>query len=223
MRARPVTRNLSQITKHAGRPIRFIWFRFCGSILRECDGSSGTDGRFPDRADESIQIVHDPLGRPQLLLGESQGPAISFSEGGGMLWAALCEDASDIGIDAADAADFSNGYPFHRVFQAQELGPALRLTGGDWKKASALLWSIKEAAVKATGMRIPSCRSAAHLRRSLGCRNATAGLSLPCDFPERPWIRFPDPGRPMGPFAFPGIDVAFHRPVGWATDQTERP
>jgi hypothetical protein len=125
------------------------------SILREhlagMDGSSGTDGRFSNRADESLQIVHDPLGRPQLRLGEDQGPAISFSEGGGKLWAALCQDASEIGIDAADAADFSTGYPFHRVFHAQELAHALRLTGGDWNKAAALLWSIKEAAVKALG------------------------------------------------------------------------
>jgi phosphopantetheinyl transferase len=125
------------------------------SILREhlaeMDELSGTDGRFPDRADESLQIVHDPLGRPQLLLGKCYGPAISFSEGGGKLWAALCQDASDIGIDAAETEEFSKEYPFHRVFHAHELGHALKLTGGDWKKASALLWSIKEAAVKALG------------------------------------------------------------------------
>ncbi len=122
------------------------------SILREhLAGMEGSSGRLANRANGPIQIVHDPLGRPQLLLGEDQGPAISFSEGGGMQWAALCEDASDIGIDAAEAADFPNKYPYHRVFQAQELGHALRLTGGDWKKASALLWSIKEAAVKALG------------------------------------------------------------------------
>jgi phosphopantetheinyl transferase len=125
------------------------------SILREhragLDGLSRTDGRFPNRADESIQIVHDSLGRPQLLLGNCDGPTISFSEGGGKLWAALCEDATEIGIDAAEAADFPTGYPFHRVFHAQELGHALKMTHGDWKKASALLWSIKEAAVKALG------------------------------------------------------------------------
>jgi len=39
------------------------------------------------------------LGRPHLLLGEYRGPAISFSEGGGKVWAALCGDESDIGID----------------------------------------------------------------------------------------------------------------------------
>jgi len=41
--------------------------------------------------------------------------------------------------------------PFSRVFHAQELQHALRLAGGDLEKASALLWSIKEAVVKALG------------------------------------------------------------------------
>jgi phosphopantetheinyl transferase (holo-ACP synthase) len=115
------------------------------------DGSPGTGCRFSDNADMPIQVVHDPLGRPQLQLGETQGPAISFSEGGGKIWAALCGDASDIGIDAAAAHEFPKEYPFHRVFHVPELQQALRLTSGDLQKASALLWSIKEAAVKALG------------------------------------------------------------------------
>lgn len=104
-----------------------------------------------DRAAFPMYITHSPLGRPQLLLGEVRGPAISFSEGGGKIWAALCGDASDIGIDVAAADEFQGAYPLHRVFHDQELHHALRLTGGDVAKASALLWSIKEAVVKALG------------------------------------------------------------------------
>jgi len=125
------------------------------SILREhlvgMKGSPWTDCRFSNRADLPIQVVHDPLGRPQLLLGEYQGPAISFSEGGGKIWAALCGDTSDIGIDVAGTDEFHREYPFHRVFHPQELHHALGLADGDLKKASALLWSIKEAVVKALG------------------------------------------------------------------------
>jgi len=125
------------------------------SVLREhlagMEGSSWTDRRFSDRADLPIQVVHDPLGRPQLLLGECAGPAISFSECGGRIWAALCGDTSDIGIDAAGTDEFPEEYPVRRVFHAPELQQALRLTSGDLKKAFALLWSIKEAAVKALG------------------------------------------------------------------------
>ena len=125
------------------------------SILREhfagMEGSSWADGRFSNRPDLPIQVAHDPLGRPRLLLGECEGPAISFSEGGGKTWAALCGDAPDIGIDAAGTDEFPKEYPFHRVFHSQEIQLALRLTSGDLNKASSLLWSVKEAAVKALG------------------------------------------------------------------------
>jgi 4'-phosphopantetheinyl transferase superfamily len=104
-----------------------------------------------NRAAFPIQVVRGPLGRPHLLLGVYQGPAISFSEGGGKVWVALCGDESEIGIDVAGTDEFQREYPFHRVFHAQELQHALRLAGGDLEKASALLWSIKEAVVKALG------------------------------------------------------------------------
>jgi len=125
------------------------------SILREhlvgMKGSPWTGCRFSNRADLPIQVVHDRLGRPQLLLGECEGPSISFSEAGGKIWAALCGDTSDIGIDVAGTDEFQREYPFHRVFHPQELHHALGLADGDLKKASALLWSIKEAVVKALG------------------------------------------------------------------------
>jgi len=98
-----------------------------------------------------IQVLHSPLGRPHLLLGEYRGPAVSFSEGGGRVWAAICGDDSDIGIDVAGSDEFPRGYPFDRVFLPEELEHALNPAGGDPGRASALLWSIKEAVVKALG------------------------------------------------------------------------
>ena len=114
-----------------------------GPLGKRCQSS--TKAAFP------IQVVRGLLGRPHLLLGEYRGPAISFSEGGGKVWAALCGDESDIGIDVAGTDEFQGEYPFHRVFHAEELQHTLRLTGGDVEEASALLWSIKEAVVKALG------------------------------------------------------------------------
>jgi len=108
-------------------------------------------GPSSNRAAFPIQVVRGLLGRPHLLLGDYRGPAISFSEGGGKVWAALCGDESDIGIDVAGTDEFQREYPFHRVFRPQELQHALRLAGGDLQKALALLWSIKEAVVKALG------------------------------------------------------------------------
>lgn len=105
----------------------------------------------PSAMDLPLQVTHDPLGKPHLLVGAHPGPAISFSEGGGIVWAALCGDESDVGIDVAEAAEFQGEYPCHRVFNVEELQHALNLAVGDLEKASALLWSIKEAVVKALG------------------------------------------------------------------------
>ena len=105
----------------------------------------------PQAAAFPLHVVRGPLGRPHLLLGEHRGPAISFSEGGGKVWAALCEDLSHIGIDVAGTDEFREEYPFHRVFHDQELQHALSLAGGELGSASALLWSVKEAVVKALG------------------------------------------------------------------------
>jgi len=116
-------------------------------------GESPLWKRFPslNGAAFPIRLVCGLLGRPHFLLGECRGPAISFSEGGGKIWAALCGDESDIGIDAAGTEEFPSEYPFHRVFHPQEFQQALKLAGGDLGKASALLWSIKEAVAKALG------------------------------------------------------------------------
>ena len=106
---------------------------------------------FSNRVALPIRLVHDPLGRPHLLVGEHRGPAISFSTAGEEVWAALCGDESDIGIDVAGSAEFQEGYPVHRVFHVQELHQALELAGGDLARAAALLWSVKEAVAKALG------------------------------------------------------------------------
>ena len=104
-----------------------------------------------NRAAFPIQVVRGLLGRPHLLLGEYRGPAISFSEGEGRVWAALSGDESDIGIDVAGSDEFPGEYPFPRVFHPEELEHALSLADGDHGRASALLWSVKEAVVKALG------------------------------------------------------------------------
>ena len=98
-----------------------------------------------------IRIAYDTLGRPRLLLGEHPGPAVSFSAAGGEVWAALCGANSDIGIDVAGSAEFPEGYPLQRVFHEEEFQQAIERTHGDPAQAAALLWSIKEAVVKALG------------------------------------------------------------------------
>ena len=106
---------------------------------------------FPIQVGQVLEIIQGPLGRPQLLLGKHRGPAISFCESGQNVWAALCGDEHDIGIDVAQPNEFKGKYPFYRVFHPQELQHAVKLLGKDLKKAAALLWSIKEAVAKALG------------------------------------------------------------------------
>ena len=119
------------------------------------------------------------------------------------IWAALCGDESDIGIDVAGADEFRREYPFHRVFHPQELQHALRLAGGDLKNASALLWSVKEAVVKALGcafhlvdpLQITICPS----EEGDGRREGTPDIHFRWAYQERPWGGFPTLRRfPMG-------------------------
>ncbi len=155
-----------------------------------------------DRVALPIRVVHGPLGRPHLLAGEYRMPGISFSEGGGKVWAALCGDESDIGIDAASFEEFRGEYPLHRVFHDQELQHALRLTGGDAAKAAALLWSVKEAVVKALGcgFHLVAPRQV-HVYPSTG---EGRGHSFPVGLSGKALVRFPKgAGRSIRVRSFP--------------------
>lgn len=98
-----------------------------------------------------LRVTRDLLGKPHLLLGAHRGPAISFTQGGGRVWAAISGDDSELGIDVAETVEFEGGYPVHRAFHRQELQRVSHLAGGHLEKALALLWSVKEAVVKALG------------------------------------------------------------------------
>jgi hypothetical protein len=119
--------------------------------LAVAESSASKRYQFFNRAALPIEVVRGLLGRPRLLVGKYQGPSISFSESKGTVWAALCADDSEIGIDVATPGEFQGEYPFHRVFHPEELQHALSLADGNLEGASALLWSVKEAVVKALG------------------------------------------------------------------------
>ena len=154
-------------------------------LWKRCQSS--TRAAFP------VQVVRSLLGRPHLLLGEYRGPAISFSEGGGNVWAALCGDESDIGIDAAGADEFQREYPFHRVFHPQELQHALRSAGGDLEMAAALLWSIKEAVVKALGcaFHLVDPRQITVYPPAAGAVGGNGGHTFPVSLSGKALVRFP--------------------------------
>ena len=145
------------------------------------------------RAAFPIQVVCDMLGRPHLLLGENRGPAISFSKGEGKVWAALCGDQSDVGIDVAGTDEFNREYPIHRVFHPQELQHSLRLAGGDLQEASALLWSVKEAVVKAVGcaFHLVDPRQITVYPSADGVAGEGGGYIFPVGLSGKAQVRFP--------------------------------
>ena len=112
-------------------------------------------GRETDGAGQSapgpVSLELTALGQPRLFLGGQPGPAISFSQAAGRIYAAMtC--TGQVGVDAAMPAEFEAGYPMARAFRPEELDWARPLSGGDTAGAAALLWALKEAAVKALGV-----------------------------------------------------------------------
>lgn len=102
----------------------------------------------PDNAPLTIQ--KSPLGQPRLFIGDRPGPSLSLSHGEGQTWAAIC-GAGNIGIDVAFPGEFADDYPFARAFSLEELDIATALCDNDVNRGAALIWSAKEATVKATG------------------------------------------------------------------------
>jgi phosphopantetheinyl transferase len=202
------------------RLVSDLWEHFVAMeipVWKRCQSSG--------RANFPIRVVSGLLGRPHLMLGEYQGPAISFSKGGGKVWAALSGDESEIGIDVAETDEFNKEYPFQRVFHPQEIEHAMRLAGGYLEKASALLWSIKEAVVKALGC-------AFHLVDPLqiiihpsvaGVAEEDGGHAFPVGLSGKALERFPiDAGWPLWVISFPqrkmwlSIALLKRRPTGHA-------
>lgn len=145
---------VSQVVLHlpAGRPAR-VWYAAAAdnSILR-----ADLLGRILERSAlcgrqgmRSIRVEYGRLGRPFI---RASGPAeigVSFSHLSGRLWAAV-SDVNGVGIDASHPGEFTGGYPLARIAESAELAVATRLTGTS-ASAAALLWAVKEAAVKASG------------------------------------------------------------------------
>ena len=98
-----------------------------------------------------VSLELTALGQPRLFLGGQPGPALSFSQAAGRLWAALTP-VGQVGVDAAMPTEFEAGYPLARAFRPAELDWARPLCGGATAGAAALLWAVKEAAVKALGV-----------------------------------------------------------------------
>ncbi len=102
-------------------------------------------------AENALALRTSTLGEPYLLLGDQPGPSLSFSHGKQRLWAAMSSKGR-VGIDVAYPQEFAADYPFARAFRPEELDSARTICHNDTARGAALIWSAKEAAVKATGI-----------------------------------------------------------------------
>ena len=58
----------------------------------------------------TVSLELTALGQPRLMLKGQPGPAVSFSQAAGRLWAALTP-AGQVGVDVALPSEFEAGYP----------------------------------------------------------------------------------------------------------------
>lgn len=98
----------------------------------------------------SLTVDKNGLGRPLLTLDGVQGPSISFSYHNLRLWGAMCDAPHQCGIDVASASEFNEKFPLQMVFLPREITEAIEFAG-TVESAMPLLWSAKEAVVKAMG------------------------------------------------------------------------
>jgi len=97
---------------------------------------------------DAVRIEKDVSGAPRLV-GKGSFPAVSFSTSGSHQWAAVAW-VDGLGVDMACPREFDPPYPVARVFGQSEIRMAKKV-GVEGTSGYALLWSLKEAVVKALG------------------------------------------------------------------------
>ncbi len=139
---------LSRAQREAAR--RQLVFRLWQRLNQTSPACASLIGKAPESS-EAIMFEKNMWGKPAVRTTAGNGPAVSFSCGNGECWAAACSPRIDLGLDAATAEEFAGPYPLLRVFQPVELESAAATVCIDVTEAAALVWSLKEAAVKALG------------------------------------------------------------------------
>jgi len=145
------------------------------AMLRQLAGAAfpAAPGGIPG-ACPPFPLGRSPLGRPFIRLGPAREISVSFSTTSRGTCAALAPWGR-IGIDAACPAEFGGAYPCSRVFRHREWAMARRACGRR-DRAAAMLWSAKEACVKAAGTGFHTLDP--HLVECVAIRPCSHGLRL---------------------------------------------
>lgn len=97
------------------------------------------------------RVEYSREGQPRWHAPLGEGRALSFSHGARMSWAALGTADMALGIDLSEQDEFGAGYPLARAFGEAEWNVAQGMESVSRGLAAPLLWSVKEAVVKALG------------------------------------------------------------------------
>lgn len=96
-------------------------------------------------------ITYDSLGKPHLLVKGRPCASISFTGNKKEQWVAIGPLGLSLGVDIAGPDEFGPDYPLGRVFSPDELILLGKVSTLSRSWAAALIWSAKEALVKAVG------------------------------------------------------------------------
>jgi phosphopantetheinyl transferase len=99
-------------------------------------------------SDEPL-LRYDGLGCPRFNQGIPLPLAISFSQTGPEIWAAVARTDA-LGLDVESPENFRGSYPYDRVFSEAEFQCVTGYCPAK-EDAAAMLWSCKEAAMKKRG------------------------------------------------------------------------
>ncbi len=110
-------------------------------------------GSEPARSDRTgaLLLTTDELGCPRARISGEEHVSVSFSRCMDRLWACVCRGRCSVGIDASCASEFPDRYPVHRAFHQNERNQLMGRYGLSSQEVTAMVWSVKEAVVKALG------------------------------------------------------------------------
>lgn len=120
------------------------------SMMPFLSGGSRFDQCLGERHTCAIDLGTDFLGKPIVREAGLPRLSVSFSQGEALMWAAICQNGV-CGVDSAHSEEFRGAYPFKRAFHEDEFESLSAGTDVSREEAAAILWSVKEAAVKALG------------------------------------------------------------------------
>jgi phosphopantetheinyl transferase (holo-ACP synthase) len=134
-------------------PKEYDWakIQLLRELLRHPTLVDSTETNLLDSFQDDFMLTSDRWGKPVVMTGNKRLVSASFSRSDDKIWCLICIGNNKCGIDVARCSEFNNCYPHHRAFLKAELSDAADMTCCEISDSAAMVWSGKEAVVKALG------------------------------------------------------------------------